>query len=320
MRGSHQRTLIKTARRTLLEDCALPPGARILVAVSGGGDSQALLHVLALLRDGLGLQLFAHGVDHGLRPEAPRELDLAERLATSLEVPFTRSAVSLAPGSNLQARARAARYRELERVAAELDAAFIATAHHADDRAETVLLRLLRGSGPRGLAVLPARSGARLRPFIECRKRQILDHLERHAIDHAHDPSNDDPRFVRARVRTEVLPLLEQLSPRVVDHLNALAAQIGAEPPPTVLDRRGQPLRHGRAQIEQMARARQFGLTTARIQVTGAQELVLGPAGTWQVEPAAARPRRRSGVADAERTACDRTCVAETAAKSRSGA
>src|SRR5690348_3702883 len=157
MPRSHPPSLITIVRRTLLEECGPLRGQSVLAAVSGGGDSQAMLEVLARLAPQLGFSLRAHGVDHGLRPEAARELDLAQALAQRLGVPFGRTRLQLARGANLQARARQARYAALREVALPVGA-LIATAHHADDRAETVLLRLLRGAGPRGLAVLPARA------------------------------------------------------------------------------------------------------------------------------------------------------------------
>ncbi|MCA9646106.1 MAG: tRNA lysidine(34) synthetase TilS [Polyangiaceae bacterium] len=226
MSRSHPPTLIKLVQATL-KDLDLR-GARLLVAVSGGPDSMALLHVLALSQQKLGLRVWAHGVDHGLRGEAGAELDLAQALAEAHGVAFTRSRISLPKGGNLQERARVARYRELEAVAQHHEA-LVCTAHHADDRAETLLLRLLRGSGPGGLAVLPPRSGDRVRPMIRATRGDVLRHVERHALQVASDPSNADPRFLRVRVRRELLPLLEQLSPGIVGHLTALADQLGEE-------------------------------------------------------------------------------------------
>ncbi len=227
---SHPPSLVTLARRGLLE-AKVPAGARILVAVSGGRDSMALLHVLAFLRRKMHIELLALGVDHGLRAEASAELDLARDLAASLEVPFTRVAIEVAPGSNVMARARDARWAVLEESARKADAGFIATGHHMDDRAETVLLRLLRGAGPRGLAVLPPRSRAhalpRIRPLVRSRRAAIDAHVARHLLRFAQDPSNASPRFTRTRVRFELLPLLESLSPAIVEHLSALADQLG---------------------------------------------------------------------------------------------
>lgn len=188
----------------------------------------ALLHVLGLLRRELAFGLFAHGVDHGLRPEAAAELDQAEAFSRSLEVPFGRTGVRLAPGANLQARARAVRWEALEAAAGHAGAGRIATGHHADDRAETMLMRMLRGTGARHLGALPAVSGGRIRPMIRARRADIDAHVLRHAIPHCHDPSNRDPRFLRTRVRLELLPLLERLNPRVVDHMCAIADELAA--------------------------------------------------------------------------------------------
>src|SRR5262249_22166255 len=153
------------------------------------------------------------------------ELALAERFAVELGVPFSMTRVEVGPGPNLMARARDARYAALEAALRRWTeherpprgvTLGIATGHHADDRAETVLIRLLRGTGTAGLAVLPARSagGNLIRPFVRARRTDIVAHLERHRISHADDPTNRDPRFLRTRVRRELLPLLEDLSPR----------------------------------------------------------------------------------------------------------
>jgi tRNA(Ile)-lysidine synthase len=220
---THPPTLITLARAAVREHRLIPRGACVLVAVSGGPDSMALLHVLALLRGRLAFGLFAHGVDHGLRPAASAELDLADDFACSLEVPFLRSKVTVAPGGNLQARARTVRWEALRNAASGVGADRIATGHHADDRAETVLMRILRGTGPRGLAVLPPVDGDRIRPLLHARRTDIDAHVARHDLPHAVDPSNRDPRFLRTRVRHEVLPMLERLSPRIVEHLCSLA-------------------------------------------------------------------------------------------------
>jgi tRNA(Ile)-lysidine synthase len=228
----------------------------VLVAVSGGGDSMALLHVLGRLREAFGHELYAHGVDHGLRREASAELDLAAELSTSLEVPMTRSRLSVREGGNLQARARDARREALRAEAARLGATVIATAHHADDRAETVLLRLLRGAGPRGLAVLPAEADGFVRPFLRSRKVDIVAHLSRHAIRYASDPSNGDPRFLRTRVRRELIPLLEALSPGIVGHLTSLADQLGALGGTEQVGRFGALPRRSREAIDRLQRTK----------------------------------------------------------------
>jgi tRNA(Ile)-lysidine synthase len=234
---THPPTLLTLARRALRDEIRLAPGSRILAATSGGPDSMALLDVLAALRGPLRFTLAAHGVDHGLRPGAAAELDLAEAHARRLDVPFGRSRVRVGAGADLQARARRARYAALERARRRARADVVATGHHADDRAETVLLRVLRGAGASGLAVLPPREGSPVegmpagtlvRPFVRARRSDVELHLARHRVPFARDPSNEDPRFLRTRVRRELLPLLEELDASAVPHLCALADDLAA--------------------------------------------------------------------------------------------
>jgi tRNA(Ile)-lysidine synthase len=276
MPRSHPPTLIKLVQRTLVEECEPLTSRTLLAAVSGGGDSQAMLWVLAHLAPKLGFRLRAHGVDHGLRPEASAELDLAEALSRELGVPFARTRLELAPGGNLQARAREARYAAL-REAARTDAALIATAHHADDRAETVLLRLLRGAGPRGLAVLAPRTQDLLRPLVRAGRRDVELHLARHCIDFACDPSNQNPKFSRVRVRRELLPLLQELSPQIVGHLNALADALEGAELPRLPELEQEPGLN-RAQLREFLRARRFGRNVT-VRVRGGRDVALERSG-----------------------------------------
>lgn len=287
MPRSHPPSLITIVRRTLLEECGPLRSCSVLAAVSGGSDSQAMLEVLARLAPELGFRLRAHGVDHGLRAEAAGELDLAEALAARLGVPFARTRVQLARGANLQARARAARYAVLREAAAG-DGAMIATAHHALDRAETLLLRLLRGSGPRGLAVLPARAHDVLRPMLRAGKPDVLAHLARHRIEFARDPSNIDSAFLRVRVRHELLPLMENLSPQIVRHLNALADALEGSAPPhfAASGVLGGPSALNRAQIREAQRAERLGRSVT-IRLAGGLDVVVG-----KRRSAAQRPRK----------------------------
>lgn len=233
-RPARRASLTTVVRRALEGECALPEASALVVAVSGGPDSMALLDVMARLGPRAALTVVAHGIDHGLRPEAAAELDLAEAFARRVGVPWGRTRVTVERGGNVQARARDARWRALARVARRRGAA-IATAHHADDRAETVLLRLLRGAGLRGLAVLPPRAsapGARdvtvIRPMLRASRADVLLHLERHGVPYATDPSNADPRYLRARVRERVVPALAELDPAIVRHLGAIADEATA--------------------------------------------------------------------------------------------
>lgn len=231
-------TLLTLVTRALAEHGLVPKGASVLVASSGGPDSTALLHALARLAAARGFRVLAAGIEHGLRPEAAAELALAARVAEHAGVPFFLRRVSVAPGGNLQARARLARHEALVALAEEHGASRIATGHTADDRAETLLLRLLRGAGPRGLAVLPPEAPCPvpapptlrlIRPLFRARRSDVLAHLARHELPFASDPSNQDPRFLRSRVRAELMPLLVELAPGIVPHLGHLADMLAEE-------------------------------------------------------------------------------------------
>lgn len=269
-----------------MEECGLSRGDRVLVAVSGGPDSQALLDVLAKLSPKMGIELASHGVDHGLRPEARAELDMAEALAEAHGVPFSRSRVRVQRGGNLQKRARDARYEALDAAKARHGASHIATAHHADDRAETVLIRLLSGSGVLGLGVLPSRAGDRIRPFIHARRADITRHLSRHQLVFATDPSNSDRRFLRARVRAEILPVLEKTSPGIVDHLNALSDELLEDRAIEVIDASGRPVALSRAHSAEIRRALRLKRPTVVRLAEGRQVRVCPKSGELRLEPA----------------------------------
>jgi len=274
---SHPPSLRSLVERLARDEGLFARGEIVLCACSGGPDSTALLHVLALLRKRLGHEVVAHGVDHGLRPEAASELALARQVAEAVGVPFAITRLDVAPGGNLQARARAARIEALAMAAITAGASVIATGHTADDRAETLLMRLLRGSGPRGLAVLPPsaplpvalpdnvaeRAPGLIRPLLHARRADVLAHLARHRLPFAHDPSNVDPRFSRVRVRRELVPLLEDLSPRVVDHLCSLADMMLTEVDPRA------PLGLGRAQRQAIERAQRLGRKGVELRLRG---------------------------------------------------
>ena len=204
-------------------------GDRVVVAVSGGPDSMALLHALWELRARLGVTLEVAAVDHGLRADARREIDLVRERATALGLPFTAVAVDVGAarrarrGLSLQDAAREVRLGALEDLARRLGAGRVALGHQADDQAETVLYRIIRGTGVAGLAGIPYRRDVFVRPLLDVTRAQILRYLTRRSIPFVEDPSNADPRFARARIRHRILPALAQENPRVAEALRALA-------------------------------------------------------------------------------------------------
>ncbi len=202
-------------------------GERVLVAFSGGPDSTALLHALYALAPEWEGQLVVAHFNHGLRADADRVEALCRRVVDDFGLPFIagRSSTLQLGGSNLEARARSERYRFLQLAAQQAACAKIATAHTMTDQAETVLLRLVRGTGVSGLkGILPVRRDGVVRPLIERTRQEVLGFLRQHQIGFDDDEMNRDRRFARNRIRSEVLPLLERLNPQVVASLARLAS------------------------------------------------------------------------------------------------
>lgn len=198
----------------LLARCTFPPsGSPLTCAVSGGADSLALL----VLATAAGCEVTAVHVDHGLRVGSAVEADVVAAAADRFGATFVAERVHVAPGADLEARARAARRSVLPQGHA--------TGHTADDRAETVVLALLRGTGPDGLAALPA---GPTHPIVGLRRSETHRLCAAAGLAPVADPSNDDPRFRRNRVRHEVLPLLDDVAGRDVVPLLCRLADLAA--------------------------------------------------------------------------------------------
>jgi tRNA(Ile)-lysidine synthase len=193
--------------------------APVIVGCSGGADSVALL---ALTADA-GLGPIAVHVDHGLRPESAREWHHVAALAAGLGVRFDARVVAVESGSNLEERARNARYAVLESARIEHGATAVLVAHTADDQAETVLLNVLRGAASAGLGGMPARRGFVVRPLLGFRRAETSALCETLGLVVLHDPMNDDEAFRRVAVRRRVLPMLEGVAGR--DLVPVLARQ-----------------------------------------------------------------------------------------------
>jgi tRNA(Ile)-lysidine synthase len=207
----HSPISVQQAKR-LFADWKTAPA--IVLAVSGGPDSIALMWLAARWRRALarGPRLIAVTVDHGLRAEAAREARDVKRLARALDLPHrTLRWAGTKPKTGLPAAARAARYRLLAQAAQANGATHILTAHTRDDQAETLLMRLLRGSGISGLAAMAReseRDGLRLaRPFLNVSKSQLVATLKKAKLDFADDPTNRDTGFTRPRLRM-LMPVL----------------------------------------------------------------------------------------------------------------
>lgn len=186
------------------------PGTTRVIAVSGGPDSMALLHLMAPLGPS-GSLLVGH-VDHGIHPDSARVADLVERAAARLGLPSLVARLELGPGAS-ETAARAARYRALRTMAAERGA-LIFTAHHRDDQLETVLMRVLGGSGLAGLAAMAPISAGIVRPLLPFSRDEVLAWIREEGIEFWNDPANADPAHLRSWLRLTVLP---QLTARIPD-------------------------------------------------------------------------------------------------------
>jgi tRNA(Ile)-lysidine synthase len=198
----------------------------MLAAVSGGADSLALLHAL----HHAGVLLEVATIDHGLRPESAGEIELVHRQCVALGLRFHSRAVTLAAGSGLEAAARDARYAALQTIRVERGLAVIATGHTASDQAETVLMRLGRGSSLAGAAgILERRSDGVVRPLLGVTRDQTRAYVTSLGVEFVDDPMNDDPTFTRVQVRQGALPALRAALGPGVERALARFAQHAAE-------------------------------------------------------------------------------------------
>ena len=215
--------LAERVRRHVVAQRLFPEPGLAVLAVSGGADSLALLDLLVALGPAWGLRVLVAHADHGIQAGSAEVASRVRDVASGrygLEVVVG----ALALGSEAsETKARTARYRFLRAVQAERGARYLLTAHHADDQIETVLLRLLRGSAPAGLAGIPARGPRGLvRPLLPFGREELRAHVRSAGLDPVEDPANADPRHLRSWVRTVLVPAIE--------------ARLGASAPRALLD------------------------------------------------------------------------------------
>lgn len=203
-------------REWALKHALLPQGANIVAACSGGPDSLALVDVLDGLRQDLHFNLFIAHFDHGLRGEdSTQDADFVRQFCESRQLPYRSGGADVKGearrrGGSIEEVARLLRYRFLHETAAEFGDALIATGHHRDDQAETVLLNLLRGSGERGLRAMLPRQGGIVRPLLCVTRAEIELYCRARNLQPRTDSTNSNIEFKRNRVRHELMPLLRQ--------------------------------------------------------------------------------------------------------------
>ncbi len=224
-------------RQTIVAHRMIEKGDSVLVAVSGGADSVALIHVLACLASELTIRLALAHLNHGLRSnEAERDAGFVAALAAELNLPCHLETADVRRFQaqhklSLEDAARQVRHRFLQTVAAGYGYSKIALGHQADDNAELILMFLLRGSGSPGLAgIPPVRAGTVIRPLIRTRRSEILQYLKAAGLHYVTDASNTDPRFLRNRIRHQLIPMLQAFyNPNLVETLNRLASIVEVE-------------------------------------------------------------------------------------------
>ncbi|MFO8112427.1 MAG: tRNA lysidine(34) synthetase TilS [Desulfosalsimonadaceae bacterium] len=228
-------SLVRNAGLAIRENEMLAFGDRVLVGVSGGPDSVALLHVLLELGRESRYQIGVAHVDHGLREKASkRDAAFVEDLAKKRNVPYYIKRIDLAAarkktGGNLEEAGRDARYRFFHETADRYGFDRIAVGHHLEDNAELILMNIIRGSGPTGMSGIAPVRGRIVRPLLHCRRSDIQLYLNAKKIPYVHDESNDNTRFHRNHIRHCLIPALEQYNPSVVENLHRLGQITGLE-------------------------------------------------------------------------------------------
>lgn len=202
------------------------PGDGVVCAVSGGADSVALLFAMYLLRDKRKVTVQAAHFNHKLRgEESDRDEAFVRQLCERYEIPLCVGSARILPGKRgLEAAAREARYAFLRALPGK-----IATAHTADDNAETVLMHLVRGTGLKGLGAISPVSGNVIRPMLTVTREEVLSFLGAYCLSWVEDSSNGTDQFLRNRLRHNVLPLLKQENPRLAENLSSMALQLREE-------------------------------------------------------------------------------------------
>ena len=199
------------------------PGEQVTCAVSGGADSMALLFALYLLKEKLQITLSAAHYNHGLRgEESDRDEAFVRSFCDRFEIPLYCGHGQVTPGpKGLEAAAREARYAFFETIPGK-----IATAHTADDNAETVLMHLVRGTGLKGLGGITPVRGRVIRPMLGITRQEVLAFLEEYHVSFVTDSSNETDEFLRNRIRHRVMPLLREENPRLAENLSAMALSL----------------------------------------------------------------------------------------------
>jgi tRNA(Ile)-lysidine synthase len=221
--------LIAQVVKTIKRHSMLQEGDIVLIGLSGGPDSVCLSVILDEVRDNFNLSLHALYADHGLRPEESRDEEtFCKGFCDEHRIDFHTERLGVKTYAeekriNIHEAARGLRYGAFERTALKINAARIAVAHNADDQAETVIMRLIRGAGRRGLSGIPYMRGNIIRPLLDIRREDIERFLSEKRIKFITDSSNLKTEYLRNRLRLEVIPALKMNNPSVIESMNRTA-------------------------------------------------------------------------------------------------
>jgi tRNA(Ile)-lysidine synthase len=225
------RTVLDTHRQYNL----FPPESTIVLAVSGGADSLVLLHVMAQLQERLRIHLHVATLNHGLRVDAADDVAYVQQIAAQLNIPITAETVDVKTLAReqhigIEAAGRKARYDFFARAAQQIGASTIATAHHADDQSETILMHIIRGTGVQGLIGMQPKTMLSdypvltlVRPLLDVRRADIEAYCAEHQLEPRHDSTNMDITYLRNELRHVILPRLREINPQVEKSLAQLA-------------------------------------------------------------------------------------------------
>lgn len=231
--------VIRKVEQRIRQERLLEPGEPLIVAVSGGPDSMALIHILLRLAETWKWNLVIGHVNHQFRrEESESEARFVQEWAGSMGIPCEMATIDVPAyiqqtGDNAQNAARKLRFRFLEQTAKRYKADKIVFGHHADDQAETILMRLMRGTGPTGLTGMAYSQTWRklkfIRPLLDMRKEQLISYCVNNKVQFVTDSSNAERKYTRNRVRLDTIPYLQSYSPNLVEHLNRLADMMREE-------------------------------------------------------------------------------------------
>lgn len=229
---SAEKTLLQRVKPLAEEYAMFPEGGNLLCCVSGGVDSISLLHFLAGQARLYGFHLYACHFDHKTQPHSAEDARFVQAQCEALGMPLYLTQEDVPAWASehhmgVEEAGRRLRYAWFESLAWELEPCLIATAHNADDNAETLLLHLVRGTGLSGLGGIPPRRGNLVRPFLQAPRALIVAYAEEKGIPHVEDETNADPDYsARNLLRNRVMPLLRQLNPNLTDTMTASAASL----------------------------------------------------------------------------------------------